>query len=175
MRLEDCFYLGTIVSKFSYKGEVLVKLDTDTPEDFLEMESVFLLQGKQLIPFFIDKTRLQKSNLLRVKFEDIDDEAAADLLMKKELYLPLSILPPLEGNKFYYHEILSFTALDQNEQVLGTVKGVNDQTAQALLIIAQANENEVLVPLHDDFILALDREEKRIHLQLPDDFLSLYQ
>ncbi len=175
MRLEDCFYLGTIVSKFSYKGEVLAKLDTDAPEDFLGMESVFLLQGKQLIPFFIERTRLQKSNLLRIKFEDIEDEPAADLLMKKELYLPLALLPSLEGNKFYYHEILNFTALDQNQNAIGIIKGVNDQTAQALLIIEAQGGNEVLVPLHDDFIVLLNRDKKTLQLQLPDDFLSLYQ
>ncbi|MGO3706542.1 MAG: ribosome maturation factor RimM [Mesonia hippocampi] len=174
MRLEDCFYLGTIVSKFSFKGEVLIKLDTDDPEEYLETESIFIeVQPQKLIPFFIEKSNLQKSNLLRVKLEDITTEAEADALLKKDIYLPLNQLPELEGNKFYYHEVIGFNVTDKNYGEVGVIKSINDTTAQALFVI-EKNEKEILIPINDDFICSVDKENTTISLDVPEGLIELY-
>ncbi|WP_194851825.1 ribosome maturation factor RimM [Nonlabens antarcticus] len=173
MRKNECFYVGTIVNKFSFKGELLVKLDTDEPELFLEMESVFIEIGKNLVPFFIERSQLHKSLLLRVKFEDVDDEPMADSLMKRELYMPLSALPELEGNKFYYHEIKGFEMIDTEYGSVGTITGVNDTTSQALFEVDHDGD-EVLIPIHDEFIVKVDRENKTITVNTPEGLIELY-
>lgn len=173
MRKQDCFYVGTIVNKFSFKGELLVKLDTDEPELFTEMESVFIEIGKNLVPFFIEKSQLHKSLLLRLKIEDIDDEATADSMMKRDLYLPLSFLPKLEGNKFYFHEVINFKMVDTNHGDIGVITGINDTTTQALFEV-DFNGNEILIPLNDHFIDQVDRKNKTIHVTTPDGLIDLY-
>lgn len=173
MRKEDCFFLGKIIGKYSFKGEVLVKLDTDDPEDFIEMESVFVEIDENLIPFFIEDSNLQKTDLLRIKFEDIDTEEDAESIIDNSLYLPLSLLPKLSGNKFYYHEVIGFKVMDSNLGAIGSIIGVNDNTPQALFIIEHLGQ-EVLVPIADDFIDKVDRENKTMHLTTPDGLVDLY-
>ena len=102
MKKEDCFYLGKIVKKYSFKGELLAKLDTDEPDIYDNLDAIFIDLRGNLIPFFVQSSQLHKSELLRLKLEDVDTEADADALMKTELYLPLDLLPKLEGDKFFF-------------------------------------------------------------------------
>ncbi|MGY3794004.1 ribosome maturation factor RimM [uncultured Aquimarina sp.] len=173
MKKEDCFYLGKIVSKFSFKGEVLIKLDTDEPESYLKMESVFVNYNKNLVPFFIEKSKLHKSDLLRVKFEDIDSEEDADDLMKAEIYLPLDLLPKLEGNKFYFHEVIGFSIVDRAFGKVGVITHINDSTAQALFEIDRDGV-EILIPMNDEFIDKVDREQRTVFVNTPEGLIDLY-
>ena len=173
MQKEQCFYVGKIVKKYSFKGELLVKLDTDDPEMFTEMESIFVEQHKNLIPFFIQKCSLHKSALLRVKFEEVDSEVDANSLLGSHLYLPLDLLPALSGNQFYYHEVIGFKAHDGNHGLIGTITGVNDSTAQPLFEI-DAEGTQVLIPINDEIIEKVDRENKTIYLQAPEGLINLY-
>lgn len=125
-----------------------------------------------LVPFFIEKCQLHKSALLRIKFDQVNNEQEAESLIKKEVYLPLNMLPPLEGTKFYYHEVIGFEILE-NDQPVGTVIKILDQGVQALFEIKKEDGTSSLIPIHDDFILEVNRDSKRIHVQLPEGLLDL--
>ncbi|MFX0555605.1 ribosome maturation factor RimM [Maribacter sp. CXY002] len=168
-----CFYLGRIVSKYSFKGEVLVKLDTDDPEIYENMESVFVSLGNNLIPFFIKRCRLHKSNLLRIDFEEVKSESDADRIMRSELYLPLSMLPKLTGNKFYYHEVIGFTMIDAVHGNIGQIQSVNDSTSQALFEV-QKGDKVLLIPINDEIITKVDRENQTIEVATPEGLVELY-
>lgn len=173
MTKEECFFLGKIVSKFSFKGEVSVKLDTDQPEEYTEMESVFLDYEGNLVPFFIEKSSLQKSSLLRVKFEDIDSEEDAEDLIGCELYLPLDLLPELEDDQFYFHEIIGYQVEDVNFGMVGTLQGVNDNTPQPLFVIDRDGK-EVLIPLNDHFLHSVDKGNRKIIVETPEGLIDLF-
>lgn len=173
MKKDDCFYLGKIVKKYSFKGELLAKLDTDEPELYDNLDAVFIDLKGNLVPFFIEQSQLHKSDLLRLKLEDVSTEADADALIKTELYLPLELLPKLDGNKFYYHEVIGFNIVDKTYGEVGQIVGINDSTAQALFEV-EKDGKELFIPMNDEFIIEVNREQKLIMVDVPDGLIELY-
>ncbi|TDQ22721.1 16S rRNA processing protein RimM [Tenacibaculum caenipelagi] len=173
MQKENCFYLGKIVKKHSFKGEVIIKLDTDEPNLYENLESVFVDLGNNLVPFFIEKSSLSKGTMFRVKFEDVDSEADAEAIIRAGVYLPLDLLPKLSGNKFYYHEVIGFTVVDASFGTVGTIMSINDSSAQPLFEIDREGK-EIFIPMIDDFIKKVDRENQTIVVDTPEGLIELY-
>ena len=172
MRKEDCFFLGTVVAKYSFKGEVLIKLDTDDPETYLSLQSFLLEDESHLIPCFTTKVQLHKSQLLRVSVEGVNSEKQADLMIGKSVYLPLDQLPKLDDDQFYFHEIIGFKVIDSVQGPIGTITGVNDASSQVLLEV-EHNDRQILIPLVDELIQQLDKQQKQIYLYIPEGLLDL--
>lgn len=151
----------------------MIKLDTDEPELYEHLDALFIDLRNSLVPFIIESSQLHRSELLRVKFEDLDTEQDADSILKCDVYLPLEFLPKLEGDKFYFHEIIGFTVEDVNFGKVGVIKSVNDSTAQALFEIDR-NGVEILIPMNDAFIKKVDKKKKLIIVDTPEGLIDLY-
>ena len=173
MRKEDCFYLGKIAKKFSFKGEVLIYLDTDEPELYEDLESVLVEINKNLIPFFIQNGSLHKNDFLRVKFEEVNNEQDAEEIINCEIYLPLKMLPKLTGNKFYFHEVIGFEIEDKRLGIFGKIVSINDSSAQPLFEVINGNV-EILIPMIDQFLVKIDRENKKVIMDLPEGLVEMY-
>ncbi len=172
MKKEDCFYLGKIVKKYSFKGELILRLETDQPEIYENISAIFLDMGKTLVPYFIEDSLFQKGNHMRIQFEDVYSEAAAEVLLKRDAYLPLNLLPKLEGNQFYFHEVTGFILEDVNYGKIGVINSVNDDSAQPLFVVKTEND-EILVPMVDDFIEKIDRVNKKILVRTPKGLIDM--
>ena len=151
MNQSKFFYLGKITRKFSFKGELIIFLDTDSPSAYYALKKVYVKEDDSYLPYFISDISKYKNNSIRVKFEDIENESMASNLINKEIFLPISELPKLDGKKFYYHEVNGFQVEDIRYGKIGEIEYINDQTPQHLFVI-NSNDKEVLIPINDDFI-----------------------
>lgn len=171
MNKEACFQLGKITKPFGYKGQVVFFLDVDCPDDYSELDSVFVEVKGQLVPHFIKDIKIG-GNKATVTFEELTpDEARA--LVGCDLYLPLDVLPPLTGNRFYFHEVIGWRVVDSEKGDIGTIASVIDFPAQPLFQIMQ-NDKEILIPIIDPVIKQVNREEKIMYITAPNGLIDMY-
>lgn len=170
--MNDYYYLGLITKPFGYKGQVIIYLDTDEPERYADLQAVFIAEGGEYIPYMIEEIQLRGDHTAIVKFEDIDGESAKSLL-KSELYLPMSELPPLTGNNFYYHEVIGFTIIDKEKGDIGTCKDFLDVNGQSIMVIDHLGK-EILIPAVDDFFDEIDRANQKMHIHAPEGLIDIY-
>ncbi|MGE5316660.1 MAG: ribosome maturation factor RimM [Chloroflexota bacterium] len=171
--MEGYYYLGKILKPFAAKGSLLVHLDVDDPEDYIEMESVFIQMNGQLIPFLIEDVQLKHNNKAVLTLNDIDSVDQAEILAGCDLYQPASMLKPLTGNKFYYHEVKGFEVFDKVHGFIGNVTEVLEYPHQAVLSIA-FKEKEILIPITDEIVTGVDREKKQLSTNAPEGLIELY-
>ena len=173
MKLEDCYQLGYIIKPHGLKGEVQILLDVDNPQEYSLMESVFVLQGQKLVPFFLESISLNQDKAI-VKFEEVDDLAVAKELKGKELYMPLDDLPELESDQFYFHEVQGFELIDSAFGSIGVVNNVINGGLQMLISVAHSSGKEILIPLNEDLIVSFDREAAKLVMNIPDGLVDIY-
>jgi len=112
MKKADCFHLGYVAKLHGFKGEVSLFLDVTNPEDYATLDAVFIDLNDHLTPFFVESLKLKNKGFAAVRFEGVTDEVTAKKILRKNIYLPDQILPPLKGINFYDHEIVGFKVVD---------------------------------------------------------------
>ena len=94
-------------------------------------------------------------------------------LVGLKLFLPISFLPKLKDDQFYYHEIIDYQVQDRNLGLLGYVKEVYSTGAQDVIIMIYKSK-EVLIPLIDEIVPKVDKKEKIVFTELPEGLLEVY-
>jgi 16S rRNA processing protein RimM len=172
MNIDNCFQLGYIAKTHGVQGELTFVLDVDNPEDYDQLTSVFIEINGKLVPFFITHFLLQREKAI-VRLEDVNTLDSADKLVGNALYLPLSQLPQLEEDQFYYHDIIGYQVVDAAKGVLGTVANVYELPHQDLIAMTY-QDKEVLIPVTDDIVTKVDHKTKQLQVTLPDGLLEIY-
>ena len=172
MDFDSCYELGYIVKPHGLKGDVSIIIDADYPEEYKKLESVFIEQDKQLVPFFIQSIKIAGKKAI-LSLEESTSIETAQQLKGAKLYLPLDFLPALEDDQFYFHEIIGYQIKDDKLGGLGKITTVYDAGPQDIIAFAHQGK-EVLLPVNDETIIKVDKSELILHVAIPDGLLDIY-
>lgn len=171
--LDDYYYLGKIIKPQGLEGWFLVTIDTTNPEDYIELESVYVLINHNLVPFFIADMQWITGSKCRILFEDVTEISQIKELAAKELYLPLAQLPDLSEQEFYYHEVAGFNIIDTKYGPIGILQEIVDNPAHPIFQI-QFKEKEILIPYIPQTFVSINKVKKEIIIEAPEGLIDFY-
>ncbi|MBT6650721.1 MAG: 16S rRNA processing protein RimM [Flavobacteriales bacterium] len=172
MQKKDCFLFGTVFKLHGYKGDVNIYNDDDIPFDFSKLDYFLIEQKNELIPYFIDRARPTKPNVVLVNFEDVNSEKEALKILKRKVYLPKEWLPETDETEITEKKLIGLTIIDMNFGNLGKVSLINSQSAQQLIYV-EKDGKEFCFPFHEQFVKEIDIKKGEMIVKIPEELIDL--
>jgi 16S rRNA processing protein RimM len=157
--------LGKITKVSGYEGAVSVKLERNFTENIPEMESVFLEIEGRPVPFFISDIDYSGADILKLTFEGYDSDTKVNEFRGCKVFLESASVSDgrrddynLEGYKVYVGD----------NNLLGLITDVIENPGQWLINVQSSGKKNILIPLHEDFIVSIDKRKKVIIMDIPE-------
>jgi 16S rRNA processing protein RimM len=170
--------IGRVSKSHGVKGEVVVEVRTDEPDDRFAVGSV--LRGRKprtqtdTSSYTVEAARDHSGRLL-LRLAGVDDRTGADALRGTLFYVESDDLPPSEDpDEFYDHELEGLSVRLVDGSPVGTVREVLHSAAGELLSIrpADGSRAELLVPFVAAIVTSVSLADKVIEIDPPEGLLD---
>jgi 16S rRNA processing protein RimM len=148
--------LAAVAGAHGVKGEVRLKLFTDSIENLKRHPSVFVGGVERKI----ESVRAASSGAV-VRIDGVADRSAAEALRGSLVEVDRSSLPPLEEGEYYHSDLIGLACVDKEGRELGQVTAVENYGAGDLLEVESSGGKRSLIPFKPGIA---DLEDERIVL-----------
>ena len=155
-------------------GEILASIDTGDQEFVFVPGREFGFAepaGSQIRSLTLETARPHKGGYL-LRFREIGDREAVNVLRGREITVPADALRPLEENEFFLHDLVGLEAWREGGDRIGAVNEVYDLGGHIFLGV-DVQGQEKLVPFRPEMVRSVDRESGRVWIDPPHGLLEL--
>ena len=152
---------GEIVGTHGVRGEVRVRPECDSPEQFCTLRTVYLdAQGTKSLHM---KARVHK-NIALAKLDGVETVEAAEALRGTVLYLNRRDLK-LEKGRYFICDLIGSSIVDDNtDTVYGTCTDVTHTGSNDVYHLRTPEGREVLIPAIPDVVRKVDVDHDIIRI-----------
>ncbi|GGA60115.1 ribosome maturation factor RimM [Nitratireductor aestuarii] len=152
-KLENPVQLGVIGAPHGIKGEVRVKTFTEDPTALGNYGPLTTEDGATLT---IRSVRPSKTVVV-VRFKEIQDRNAAELLNGKGLFVERDALPDdLDEEEFYHADLIGLEVRDEEGETVGKITAVQNFGAGDMLEVRPRGGASVFIPFTKLAVPAID-------------------
>ncbi len=167
---KNLFEIGKILKPHGVKGEITVLFKKPEFAD-IDNNFYFLFLDGMYVPFFVEEFQFNSDVTARIKFRGINSIEQAMPYSNTVIFIPNELVADLAPSEELYHsewdQFIGYTVFDDNSSLIGTIRNVDTSTINTLFIIEKGDNEEVLIPATQDFIVKIDAPQKQLYLQLP--------
>ncbi|MGB4292866.1 MAG: ribosome maturation factor RimM [Bacteroidales bacterium] len=166
--MEEYILLGKILKLHGISGEVAVSTDKPLSKAFSKPDFVFLeIEGKK-VPFCVETCELQNNKTLFLKFEGYGSAGKVKEFTGCNVYVKVTGSRK-EKKVFYWDELLNYRIISEGSGISGNIIAVIDNPGNLLLKVKDENSrSELFIPFHEDLIVAINKKQKIIYMNLPE-------
>ena len=170
---ENLHQIGHVTKLHGFRGELTVFLDTSVPDDYADVEHLFLDVRGTLIPYKVELLEQKTKNSAKVKLLGVDDEATARTLLKCNVLIDRDELTEADEMRTALNEMEGYQVEDATFGKVGTLERVLELSGNPQLEVNHQGRH-VLIPLQSAFIRSVNHEKKEILVELPPGLIELY-
>ena len=165
MNRENTLRVGVITTTHGIKGEVKVYPTTDDANRFLDLKTIYLDTGKELLPLEIEGVKFFKQFVI-LKFKGIDNINDIEKYKNKDLLIDRADAVELAEGEFFIPDLIGLSVVTEDGTPFGTLKDVMETGANDVFIVETLDEKEILLPYIDDCVKKIDLTEKTVTVHL---------
>jgi 16S rRNA processing protein RimM len=145
--------IGQVVSAHGIQGDIRFSYYGESEENLKGYRTLYAeVDGKKIELKPVSVRRLK--NLFLIRFKGLEGIEKASFLLKKELLVAETDLPELDGDEYYDFQLMGITVVNEQGEEIGKVNEVLHTKGGDILSIG--GKADLLVPMHEDFILRID-------------------
>jgi len=164
--MSELLLVGRVARAHGNKGQVIVNLETDFPEDRFAAGNVLVVElAGTAAEKTIRSVRFQQGRPI-VAFDGIETMDEAEALAGAELKVPVASLAPLPANTFYRHDLVGCDVKDTSGRLIGRVADVEGSLEQSRLVV-ETGRGEALIPMVEGICVSVDPAAKVIVVDPP--------
>ena len=169
--------VGRVAGVFGIKGWVKVKSYTQ-PETAIVDYLPWQVKTAHGVKTLSVSEHQQTNKGLIVRFEGVDDRTAAELYVRSDIAVRKHLLPPLQEDDFYWHQLIGLQVIhagEEGEVVLGEVQKLMETGANDVLVLrpceGSIDDRERLVPyVYGSYVQRVDLQKQVIHVDWDPEF-----
>ena len=168
---ENLQQIAQVLKSNGTDGELVLGFREIAPEDINLQEPVFIVFDGLPVPFYIESFTKRGNTKALVRLTDICSMEDVEEIAGKAVYIEEGNLPEMTLEEDGYAALVGWMVLTpaEDEEALIEVGEITDflDIPNNPCIEVETENGAVMIPLHEDFILAVDEENLEIIMQIP--------